>query len=474
MPTIYISPHFKLASQLSFAFLLAACASKDPDNYALTSSNDYLYTNGEAPTTTYELPVPIVQELTPTYVAAGDTLTAYGSGFVPKRYGYTSLRLLGNFVNKQGASKNIDYTVKANYINSGKVSFTFEPAEAGSFGEEMGSFDGYVWAINHGNDGAMAEQEEEPAKFTVATKPSIVVNSIYPMKKSCKDPLLKRSLENTPIGLDVSLIGLKNPENFSPITVDIIYMDLATASEAPCPISQLDLPGCSVGDSSVVHRDHREINSSYETSFTISDIDFGPLPDGVLQSDGMISIRATDGETTLQRTVTVTMYNEPFIVEYDGSVEVAEIYAPEAVSGCVPGGEYGSSLSYNEGHSDSRSRSCSLSIGLSAKIPYVEKILGLSFGMSVNASVSSSDSHGLSINRHVLANQYGVVYRQTQRLLRRGDIVEYSECGEKNVIGEAQLTDWSWAPDIAITHNGVCPPLPPSNLPPAKCYINCD
>ncbi len=473
MAVIHNHINYRYLNILCLVFL-SACAASDKSNYSLSSTEEKPAANGEKPATTYQLPEPIVQELTPTYVAAGDTLTAYGQGFVPPRYGHTTVHMLGEFTSSSGSKKEVNLALAADFVNSGKVTFVFEPAEPGAFGEEMGAFNGYVWAVNHGNDGAIAEPAEEPEQFTIATKPSIVVNSIYPMNETCQNSFLKRSVEGTPIGLDFSLIGLKTPAIYQPITVNIIYMDLATASEPPCPIDRIDLPGCSIGESDGIHRQEMTITNPHETSFPISNIDFGPLPEDVLQSDGMISIRATDGETTLQRTINITMYNHPYIVEYDGSVEVAEIYAPEAVSGCVPGGEYGSSLSYSEGHSESRSRSCSLSFGGSLKLPILEKVLGLSFGMSVSASVSSSDSQGLSFNRHILPNQYGVVYRQTQRLLRRGDIVEYTVCGERNVIGEALLTDWSWSPDIAITHNGLCPPLPPSNLPEAKCYINCD
>ena len=38
------------------------------------------------------------------------------------------------------------------------------------------------------------------------------------------------------------------------------------------------------------------------------------------------------------------------------------------------------------------------------------------------------------------------------------------------VVGEARVTDWNWAPDLAVTQDGVCPPAPPSNLPPAQVF----
>jgi hypothetical protein len=83
--------------------------------------------------------------------------------------------------------------------------------------------------------------------------------------------------------------------------------------------------------------------------------------------------------------------------------------------------------------------------------------------------VSSSTSDTRSFSAYVPAHEFGVFYRQTTRLLRQGLIVTYNLCGEPTVVGQANFSDWAWAPDLATTP--ACPPLPPSNLPAAACYV---
>ncbi len=82
--------------------------------------------------------------------------------------------------------------------------------------------------------------------------------------------------------------------------------------------------------------------------------------------------------------------------------------------------------------------------------------------------VSSSESIARGFGGVVLPEQFGVFYRQTIRLVRRGALVSYNLCGSAEVVGDVDFTDWAWAADLA--ESDACPPLPESNLPPAECF----
>jgi hypothetical protein len=93
-----------------------------------------------------------------------------------------------------------------------------------------------------------------------------------------------------------------------------------------------------------------------------------------------------------------------------------------------------------------------------------------SLGGSVSLEVSSMTSQTRSFQAYIPAHQFGVFYRQTTRIVRRGMIVVYNMCGLPQVVGQADFSDWAWAPDLGVAPS--CPPLPASNLPPAQCYVS--
>jgi epidermal growth factor receptor substrate 15 len=97
----------------------------------------------------------------------------------------------------------------------------------------------------------------------------------------------------------------------------------------------------------------------------------------------------------------------------------------------------------------------------------------VSYSMSLGESdtetftLSTTDAESLHTSAEIFAGQFGVWYRQTTRLARRGTVVVYDLCGNGSAVGEVTLDDWTWAPDLAIGQT--CPPEP--NFPAAECRI---
>ena len=74
-----------------------------------------------------------------------------------------------------------------------------------------------------------------------------------------------------------------------------------------------------------------------------------------------------------------------------------------------------------------------------------------------------------SYDGYIPRSKFGIFYRQTTRLVRSSYVRSYNLCGVSSVMGEIQLSKWTWAPDLALSDE--CPPFPESNLPPAQCVI---
>lgn len=94
--------------------------------------------------------------------------------------------------------------------------------------------------------------------------------------------------------------------------------------------------------------------------------------------------------------------------------------------------------------------------------------LGETFGETW--TVSSSSSESLNFRTFLFPNHFGVFYRQTTRLVRRGEIVAMDLCGNETVVGEIIVNDYTWAPDLAMSTD--CPPFPESNFPEPECFVD--
>ena len=84
-------------------------------------------------------------------------------------------------------------------------------------------------------------------------------------------------------------------------------------------------------------------------------------------------------------------------------------------------------------------------------------------------SHSNTSTTLTSYDGYVPRSKFGVFYRQTTRLIRTSYVRSYDLCGVSTIMGEVQLSEWIWAPDLALGDQ--CPPFPESNLPPAQCLI---
>lgn len=67
-------------------------------------------------------------------------------------------------------------------------------------------------------------------------------------------------------------------------------------------------------------------------------------------------------------------------------------------------------------------------------------------------------------------NRVGMFYRQTTRTVKRAEVRAYNQCGLAEHIGEIQLNEWQWAPDLAIAESCDDGP-PPSSFEPKVCFI---
>lgn len=95
---------------------------------------------------------------------------------------------------------------------------------------------------------------------------------------------------------------------------------------------------------------------------------------------------------------------------------------------------------------------------------------GSNEGQDQNWSVSSATTIQRGFSGQVIANTYGVFYRQMARYTRRAFVLQYNKCGETDVVGDLVLQDYTWAPDLALGES-CSPNLPRTNFPKAECFL---
>jgi hypothetical protein len=84
-------------------------------------------------------------------------------------------------------------------------------------------------------------------------------------------------------------------------------------------------------------------------------------------------------------------------------------------------------------------------------------------------TVTSQESIGQNYSGQIVADTFGVFYRQMARYTREAFVLEYDKCGDAEVVGKVTLQDFMWGVDLAL--NNQCPPMPPTNFPQSQCFM---
>ncbi|MEL6547174.1 MAG: hypothetical protein AAFQ82_21285, partial [Myxococcota bacterium] len=426
---------------LGVVYLGAGCGGDDPKVSARQDPDD------RPPIV--EMPPPEVRAVAPTQIRAGGALTILGAGFVEDAE--INLNVDGIFEHLDGGQEAVSFVAPARYVNAGRLEWTFEPAlPPAGFGHELGTFRGTVVA-SMASPTVLTEPSEATA-VEIEVEPSLIL-----WRARAKDTQCPREMATT--------IAMQAP-NAGEITFDLDNFTEPPYELGAAPRAIVDVEAIGFGSGSVVAP--LEMSAAYVdltgdpvvqtqtiTQGRAARFDLNPGTITMFEQRQQIfpltvnfRVALSDG-TTLDRQIQFEYAWDQF-VEYDGNVILRELYPPVQVSGCLAGGSLGRNVSYSSGQSESRGISTSLSGNFSVET----WILNIGFGFNTSSSRSSSQSQNLSISGRVLPGQYGVFYRQTQRLERTGNIYRRDACGDPVEVGQVFVTDWSWAPDLAFTTSG--------------------
>lgn len=444
---------------------------------------------------------PSLDQVTPQSMALGDTVQVFGNGFVPTKYGTTRMHLVGTYQDENGATHDYEGDLNLTVKNSSVASFLFDDLVFIPSKDRIGVFSGdaSIESELHEEyrlDDIEFSKSSSTKSVSLTVKPSIGVVQMRSVTEPGCSPITKSTVGDQELGFSVQTIGFGEASTSSPIrfrvtfqspTMKVVYVKDSGYSVWPIPelspaFSAEAREGENRFEIAITQGNRLDLDPSYRRDrVTVSP----PVQMGQESYSqvllGRFSTGSTDGQSTtasimvealradgtsLRRLINYDIRESWEIQSYNQSMLLMERSDPVPVSGCYPGGDVGTDLTYTEGSSVTQSRSLSfrwdrniantlgVNAGVGGLLPVqisanASSTFSETFGVDVNETVSSESHVGINYSKRIIPGYFGKCYRQTEKLQREVDVVYTNACGARGVIGQTLLTDWNFGFDIA-------------------------
>ncbi|MCP4447554.1 MAG: hypothetical protein GY811_19770 [Myxococcales bacterium] len=457
---------------------------------------------------------PKLDSVAPNALTLGETVTVVGTDFIDAQDGTMALLLDGTYTDSEGAAHDFIGEIQLDVKNSSIAEFTFEEIFFHPTRDKIGTWRGSAALVSRAPNSDDITGEDESwstdKDISLRIEPSIMLSRLRSADDSSCSAVTFATNSNNNIELGFNAIGFGEASPEQPWTVRMSFVspDVAVRYVVPDAFDFWPINGplddnvsTLVGEG--IHRVEFEIDSGDNviidptrtarrvkvsppvtigqeqyTEVVLGTLLAGEAVDGGKSTANFVVEVITNDGRSLRRLVTMDVWSEIEIGVWNGSEQIAERYEAHAVSGCIPGGQIGRQLTYSEGETETRTRSIDVkwnaevssglgfSVGIDALGVTSEQNWSQSFGVDVTEGISSSTSMQQNISAQLLPGYFGMSYRQLERLERKVEVIYHNACGESGTVGEAQLTNWNFAFDVA--QGGACPP--PTNLPPSEIF----
>lgn len=457
---------------------------------------------------------PTFGSLAPSALTLGETVKVIGSDFVLPKHGSMALLLRGVYTDALGSSHDFEGEIQLDVINASVAEFAFEEIFFHPTRDQIGTFRGAAALVSRAPStddlNSMDEEWSAERDTDLRVEPSLYVSRLRSADDTSCAYVTSATNANQNVELGFRALGLgeASPERPWKVRLSFVSPEMTVRYVVPDAFDFWPVNGplndnvstlvgqgthrvefdVDSGDNIIVDptRTARRVRVSPPVTIgqdQYSEVVLGSMLAGAAEEGGkstanfVIEIITDDGRS-LRRLVTMDVWSEIEIGIWSGAERVAERYEAHAVSGCIPGGEIGRILTYSEGESVTRERSIDIkwnaqvstslgfSLGISSSNVSSEQGWSQSFGVDISEGISSSTYSDQNITAQILPSYFGMSYRQLERLERTVDVIYHNACGQSGVVGEAELTNWNFAFDVAQAKT--CPP--PSNLPPAEVF----
>ena len=315
---------------------------------------------------------PLVLGLSRTQLSVGQSVEVIGGGFLNGNGGRTEVRLDGEYHTKNGPVHPVSMQFRPHWEDGNRLIWSqfgpftvpFSPS-----GDELGTFNGTVTAINIEDDGDVIESE--PADVALEVLPSVIIRELVPVEAaSCPTPQSRVILGGFSYRVKAEAIGFE-PVNFSYVVFG------EPGVEAPRII-------------------RRQATGTADAYGQDGDLFFSMVPEDLPFYIGTFAV-ASLGTDGIERVISLS-YGVHNAIEHVSlrSVNIAEIETAVPVSGCFSGGDtQGRTLNYQEDESQTRSRT----VGVTWNESFQESASSQTGGSTtenygINYSLTQSDTSG--------------------------------------------------------------------------------
>ncbi len=361
-----------------------------------------------------------VDNLSSTNLVVGETVDFYGHGFLRGDNGTTRLRFVGTFTAADGSREDVRFAISPTHVgeiadgdgddpttNTQILTWTrFGPfANPFTGTATYGTFEGSI--IPEVTDEQGTITTGAPLELELKVAPHLVLEAFEPIDASCGAPAM-RALPGIPYELGVRAVGIKatrfvyEVSNVNGVRDTVRFEhDFGTGN----PVS-----------SDVLGRDEMLV--------------FNPIAPSLQSYLSPIRVIAYDDDGNSVETALPMSVHRPMEVVAIGKTPVtAQIYEPNPVSGCIPGG-IGTVVEYSE--SETETRQASVKVTVSNKWLREE---GRSMSQSTHEGIASGESRSQSIGGaewegETAEHGFGVSYSQD----------ESTRIGYESMDGES----WEW------------------------------
>ena len=293
------------------------------------------------------LAIPIVTALSRTSASVGDPIEIEGTGFVDADTGWVDLVFRGSFTPDDGTPpEEVDLSIPLQTRADGTLRWERFGAYRVPFvssGDRTGTFRGHVFARSQLFDGQTVEQPSDTwLAVTFTVLPSLVVQDFLAVSTTsgtgagwiadCRYPA-PQILNLVPYAMRVRAIGFE-PLDFQYTFSEGLIVD-AVAQTGTTALRHATAPG---------QMEHAVLTQ------------WSPVPDNTDGYRASIVVRAQGVDGVTREVQHDFMVRRPLQIYFRGPMQIAELYEPEPVSSCIPGGLAGVGVTYSESTSETRTR----------------------------------------------------------------------------------------------------------------------
>jgi hypothetical protein len=326
----------------------------------------------------------------------GQSLSYQLEDFPLESDAYPRLLFQGVFTTASGTAVNVETILPAQYDLRGTDDLPetwLRLPRLGAFlnpftqTADHGTFQGTITPLLEMQDGQMINGNQSP--YTLEIAPSLSFLKLEPTHANCGIPAL-RILPSMPYRLQVQASGIE-------------------AIRFEYSISEIN--GKDGLFPTIIH--------TYNTPTQIDQIGeqeplvFNAIPDDVQMAVVSIRVKAFNQNGQFVENAIPMTVHRPMELQYDGNTQLAQVFDPVPVTGCMFGG-IGTEVSYSETVSETKQQSVSVTISNQWNQAQTNgSFQSFSSGIRLGESSSSSSSRSDSIEREV-SQGWGLSYEQSQ------------------------------------------------------------